>query len=131
VREEWGKKRFSEIDSHYDYGYSISRLPKVGDILVFYSDKKLIGSIPVDSDARLVTIEDRKNHPNWVSDWKYFVGLDGSRKVVFPLSVRVEDIADDIAILRGKGNLHASCRNAPKITMNEYNLIVNATRKTR
>lgn len=131
VREEWGKKRFFEIDSHYNYGYSIPRHLRAGDVLVFYSDMKLIGSTPVDSDFQKVTIKDRKNHPEWVSDWKYRVGLDGSRKVVFRFPVEVENIADDVSILKGKENLHAICRNAPKITMNEYTFIMRNAGKSR
>jgi hypothetical protein len=129
VREEWGKKRLYEINSHYDYGYSISRLLKAGDVLVFYSDKKLIGSIPVDTDARLTTDEDRKNHPYWVRDWKYVVGLDGAGKMVFRSPVQVEDIADNVSIFKGKENLHAISRNAPKITIAEYNFILGLASK--
>jgi hypothetical protein len=124
VREEWGKKRLYEINSHYDYGYSISRLPKAGDVLVFYSDNKLIGSIPVDTDARLTTEKDRKDHPYWVSDWKYVVGLDGAGKTIFRSPVRVEDIANNVIIFKGKQNLHAISRNAPRISVAEYNLIL-------
>jgi hypothetical protein len=127
VREEWGKKRLYEINSHYDYGYSIPRVPKAGDVLVFYSDNKLIGSIPVDTDARRTTAKDRKDHPYWVGDWKYVVGLDGAGKKVFRSPVRVEDIADNVSIFKGKENLHAIARNAPKITIAEYNFILGLT----
>jgi len=130
TREEWGKKRFYEINEPYDYGYSISRSLKKGDVLVFYSDKNLIGSIPVYKDSKRVTAEDLKTHPKWVHDWKYVVGLDGSSKVVFPTSVSVEEVAGDIKILKGKKNLHAVCRNAPRISVTEYNHIMKAAMKT-
>ena len=79
--------------------------------------------MPVDSAARPTTSEELMNNPSWARNSKYIVGLDGTRKLVFPSPIKVEDIADYIAILKGKQNLHAVCRNAPKITMNEYNLI--------
>jgi hypothetical protein len=131
VREEWGKKTFEKrIVSHYDYAYSIPRFPQKGDIIVFYYNLQLLGSIPVDSSARPTTSEDAKKHPWWGRpDWKYIMGLDGTRKIVFRPPVRVEDVADDIAILKGKRNLHAVCRNAPKITMNEYQLILDKAKK--
>lgn len=97
---------------------------------MFYFNWELLGSIPIDSAARPITPEDAKNHPYWVRNWKYIMGLDGTRKIVFSPPVKVENIADDIAILRGKKNLHAVCRNAPKITMNEYHLIINKAEKT-
>lgn len=125
VLEEWGKEAFEKrIISHYDYGYSISRFPQIGDVIVFYLNKELLGSVPVDSAARPTTAEDVRSHPYWALHWKYIMGLDGTRKVVFSPHLKVEDIADYIAVLRGKHNLHAVCRNAPKITMTEYNLII-------
>ena len=128
VREGWGKEAFDKIRSHYNYGYNIARRPKTGDVLVFYSKKKLIGSIPVDSDSRKVTYEDSKKDPD-VRNWKYLVGLDGSRKVVFPSPVEVKNVAGDISILKGKKNLHNTCRFSPKITMEEYNLIKEKSKK--
>ncbi|MEM2889588.1 MAG: hypothetical protein QXR42_08995 [Candidatus Bathyarchaeia archaeon] len=127
VLKEWGKKVFFEINSHYDYAYSIPRRPKKGDILVFYSNKELIGSIPVDYDSKIVTEEERD--PDWVKEWKYIVGLNGSKKIEFRFPVRVEDIADKISVLKGKTNLHNTCRVAPKIKMNEYNLILKTANK--
>jgi hypothetical protein len=129
VREEWGKKRFEDITSHYKYGYSIRRFPQKGDVLVFYHNWKLLGSIPVDNSARPVTSEDLKNNPYWVRNWKYVMGLDGARKLIFSTPVEVEEIANCVAKLKGKENLHAVCRNAPKITMSEYQLIVSAAEK--
>jgi len=129
VLKEWGKKRFFEINSHYDYAYSIRRHPRKGDILVFYSNKELIGSIPVDCDSKTVTEKER--NPNWVNDWKYFVGLDGSKKVEFYTPIKVKDIADEISILKEKTNLYAICRNASKITSNEYELILKTASKLR
>jgi hypothetical protein len=127
VLEEWGKQRFFQINSHYDYGYSRRRRLKMGDMLVFYSNKELIGSIPVDSDSRKVTEKER--NPKWVRDWKYFVGLDGLKKVEFRFPVKVEDITNDLSILKGRTNLHNICQAAPKITMNEYNLILKTANK--
>ena len=124
VRKEWGMIAFHTITSHYDYGYSIARFPQKGDVIVFYHSKKFIGSMPVDSKARRTTAEDSKKHPYWAQDWKYIMGLDGVQKIVFSSPVRVEDIAMDVAILRGKRNLHAVCRNAPKITFDEYHTIL-------
>ena len=124
VLEEWGKKRLYENKPHHDYAYSMSRRLKIGDLLVFYWHKKLIGSMSVDSSTRPVTPRERMDNPDWPRPWKYMVGLDGSRKRVFPFPLEVKNIADDISILKGKKNLHAICRNAPKITMEEYSLII-------
>lgn len=126
VLEEWGKETFKNIVSHYDYGYSILRKPQKGDVLVFYHNMELLGSIPVDSPARPTTDEDAKKHPYWAKNWKYIMGLDGTQKSVFSPPVRVEDIAHHIKVLRGKNlkELHATCRCNPKITMAEYAVIV-------
>lgn len=124
VRKEWGMITLYNITSYYDYAYSIARFPEKDDEIVFYQNKRFLGSMPVASKARQTTREDAKKHPYWARDWKYIMGLDGTRKILFSRPVRVEDVAKDIAILKGKENLHAVCRNAPKITMNEYNLIV-------
>jgi hypothetical protein len=126
VRKEWGKEAFENIGSdkqYNDYAYNVKRKPRVGDIIVFYSNKELLGSVPVISGFRPTTFEDFKNHPSWTRKWKYIMGLDGKHKHVFSPPVKVEDVADNIAKLKGKLNLHNSCRFPLIITINEYNLI--------
>ena len=83
VREEWGMKTFENVISHYNYAYSIRRFPLRGDVIVFYSNKELLESMPVDSAARPTTSEELKNHPSWARPWKYIMRLDGTRKQFF------------------------------------------------
>ena len=130
VIEDWGLKILFEKSPHYDYQYSIPRRLNIDDVLVFYWNKKLMSSIPVDSNTRPTTPQEAMSHPDWPQrSWKYVAGLDKSRKQVFPFPVEVQNIANDISILKGKKNLHAICRNAPKITMDEYRLILKKANK--
>jgi len=90
--KEWGKKLFETTISHVEYGYNIRRRPKYGDVLVFYSNKQLIGAMPVDEEGRKVTVEDAKKHKEWAHNWKYIMGLDGTQKIVFRPVILVKDI---------------------------------------
>ena len=126
VRKEWGKEAFENIGSdkqYNDYAYNVKRNPRVGDIIVFYFNKELLGSVPVISAARPTTFEDLKNNPSWAHKWKYIMSLDGTCKLVFPSPIKVKDVANHIAKLKGKKNVHNVCRFPLKITMNEYNII--------
>lgn len=134
AREEWGKVLFERATSHFEYGYDRLRSPKCGEILVFYHNKRLIGTVPVDKDARRTIPKDYKKHKEWDHDWKYILGLDGTRKIMFRPPIPVEDIADQIEVLTravqdGK-NLHAVCRWAPGITQRDYKFLLSLLRKS-
>jgi len=129
AREEWGVALFESRTAkfHFEYGYDRERKPKCGEILVFYHKKRLIGMVPVDEDARRTTPKDYKRHKEWDHHWKYIVGLDGTRKIMFKPPRPVEDIAEHVEVLAqavedGK-NLHNVCRFAPGITPRDYEFL--------
>jgi hypothetical protein len=126
VKKDWGLKVFKEISGHFDYGYDRPRLPKEGQVLVFYSDKQLLGSLPVDEDAHSVTGE---NLQGWKRRWKYVVGVDGAGKIQFDPPISIEEVADIFRVLRGKPQtkFHSICRAAPRLSTSEYSLLLSKT----
>src|SRR4030042_2953956 len=89
VKKEMGFKVFEEVTGHFEYGYDRPRFPVAGEILFFYSDKQLLGSLPVDQDARPANHGDQgRGHRKW----KYIVGVDGSRKIRFDPPIPIQEL---------------------------------------
>lgn len=105
------------------YGYNIRRRPRAGDFIVFFSENKLYGKVQVCGNARETTPEDIEKDED-LKNWKYVMYLDGRDLKIFDTPIPVEEIADHIKILKGKANLHAVCRNNPRISLKEYEYII-------
>jgi hypothetical protein len=134
VRTDWGLTVFERATGYTGYAYSRLRFPEKQDILVFYCQKHLIGSMPVKEKWRPTTPEERTKS-GWPQPWKYMVGLDGAKKIAFKTPISVEEIADHIEILRearveGK-DLHDVCQVAPKMSLKEYNYILGKSRSKK
>jgi signal peptidase I len=112
------------------YGYNQRRKPRNGDTIVFYSNKKLYGTVPVCDDARETTHEDTEKDDD-LKHWKYVMYLDCRGLKIFGDPIPIKDVADNIEILKGKNNLHAVCRNNPRISLEEYEYIIEKSRQEK
>ena len=122
---DWIKRCLRDRKSRESYGYGISRFPQKSDILVFYSKKRLHGTIMVNEGGREVTSRDVRKEPK-LRDCKYVMFLDGRTIRMFHEPVPAKEVANQIEKLKGKTgkSLHAACRNNPKISIEEYKRIV-------
>lgn len=124
---DMGIERFKKAKTSVSYGFNRNRSQalKKGRVLVFYHSKHLLGSMPIERDAERATPELGKKE-NWVRDWKYVVWLDGSRKIEFEPAIHINDVAQDLRVLKGKtpNKFHRICRVAPSLSTAEYALLL-------
>jgi len=114
------------------YHYAIHRAPQQGEYLVFYSNKRLIGKIFVAVGARKLTQAEKKEEPS-LRMFNYEMALDGNDFEIFPVPIPVEAIRDYVSVFNGveSNKLHSRCRFNPRITIEDYNRILEKAEQLR
>lgn len=122
---DWLKRCLRDRKPRTAYGYNIRRFPQKSDVLIFYSNKRLHGTISVTEGGREVTSRDTRNDPD-LKEWKYVMFLDGRTVRMFHKPVPVKEVANHIGKLMGKTgkSLHTTCINDPEISVDECKKIV-------
>lgn len=81
--------------------------------------------MPVERDSEKVTPEliEKKT---WFRNWTYAVWLDGAKKIEFLPPILIDDVAQELRVLKGKepNKFHRICWTAPSLSPAEYALLL-------
>jgi len=126
TEKEGGLPLFFKCSGHHDYLHNRkSRNPEKGDILLFYSNRKIIGFVPVTESS----------HHTYKADYTRSVGVDFGRKQVFDPPITIDSLVNVCRVLKGKpkARLHDSFQTAPILSFGETQQILEmalGTKKT-
>jgi hypothetical protein len=128
----WIKNQIKSPSSQALYHYAMRRPPKQGEYLVFYANKNFIGRVYVAVGARKITHAEKKENPS-LKPFSYEMVLDGNDFEIFTPPIPIESMKNDISVFKGlkPSSLHSKCRFNPRITIDDYNRILEKAEELR